>query len=61
MSTSNRSQGSAGSAGAQQAGDGGVSQWHGTVFTNAKAGMAGVDQDKVKKIVYAMSKVPCSS
>ncbi len=28
-----------------------------TVFTNAKAGMDGVDKDKVKKIVYEMSKV----
>jgi hypothetical protein len=27
------------------------------VFTNEKAGMAGVDKDKIKKIVYEMSKV----
>ena len=35
----------------------GVEAWHGTVFTNAKAGMAGVDAEKVKQIVYQMSKV----
>ena len=34
-----------------------VEAWHGTVFTNAKAGMAGVDAEKVKQIVYQMSKV----
>ncbi len=28
-----------------------------TVFTNAKAGMDGVDKEKVKKVVYEMSKV----
>lgn len=28
-----------------------------TVFTNAKAGMAGVDKEHVKRIVYEMSKV----
>ncbi len=28
-----------------------------TVFTNAKAGMAGVDKERVKRIVYEMSKV----
>ncbi len=32
-------------------------QWSGAVFTNAKAGMAGVDKDKVKAVVYEMSKV----
>ena len=32
-------------------------QWFGTVFTNDKAGMAAVDRDKVKKVVYEMSKV----
>ncbi|BDA41352.1 probable DNA polymerase IV at N-terminal half [Coccomyxa sp. Obi] len=31
-------------------------QWSGTVFTNAKAGMAGVDKDKIKAVVYEMSK-----
>lgn len=29
-----------------------------TVFTNEKAGMEGVDKDKIKKIIYEMSKVP---
>ena len=28
-----------------------------TVFTNAKAGMSGVDKDHVKRVVYDMSKV----
>ena len=28
-----------------------------TVFTNAKAGMGGVDKEHVKRIVYEMSKV----
>ena len=28
-----------------------------TVFTNAKAGMAGVDKEHIKRIVYEMSKV----
>jgi len=28
-----------------------------TVFTNAKAGMSGVDKDHVKRVVYEMSKV----
>ena len=28
-----------------------------TVFTNEKAGMSGVDKDRVKQIVYEMSKV----
>ena len=28
-----------------------------TVFTNAKAGMEGVDKEHVKKVVYEMSKV----
>lgn len=28
-----------------------------TVFTNAKAGMQGVDKDRVKKVIYEMSKV----
>ena len=28
-----------------------------TVFTNAKAGMSGVDREHVKRIVYEMSKV----
>lgn len=32
-------------------------QWFGTVFTNDKAGMAAVDREKVKKVVYKMSKV----
>lgn len=32
-------------------------QWHGTVFTNEKAGMTGVNKEYVKKIVYEMSKV----
>jgi len=27
------------------------------VFTNAKAGMSGVDKDHVKRVVYEMSKV----
>ena len=31
-----------------------------TVFTNAKAGMAGVNTEHVKQVVYEMSKV-CSS
>lgn len=30
---------------------------YGTVFTNAKAGMEGVDKEKVKRVVYEMSKV----
>lgn len=30
---------------------------HHTVFTNAKAGMDGVDRDHVQRIVYEMSKV----
>lgn len=34
-------------------------QWFGTVFTNEKAGMTGVNKEFVKKIVYEMSKV-CS-
>ena len=29
-----------------------------TVFTNDKAGMQGCDKEKVKRIVYEMSKVP---
>lgn len=28
-----------------------------TVFTNAKAGMGGVDKEHVKRVVYEMSKV----
>ncbi len=36
-------------------------QWFGTVFTNDKAGMAAVDRDKVKKVVYEMSKVPAQT
>jgi hypothetical protein len=32
-----------------------------TVFTNAKAGMEGVDKDHVKHVVYTMSKVGCHS
>lgn len=28
-----------------------------TVFTNDKAGMQGVDKDRIKKIIYEMSKV----
>lgn len=28
-----------------------------TVFTNAKAGMSGVDKDHIKRVVYEMSKV----
>ena len=35
----------------------GVHQWFGTTFTNNKAGMAEVDKDKVKRVVYEMSKV----
>ena len=33
-------------------------QWRkmNTVFTNAKAGMAGVDKEHVQKVVYEMSK-----
>ena len=31
-----------------------------TVFTNAKAGMDGVDKDRVKKVIYEMSKVNSS-
>ena len=34
-----------------------VQQWFGTTFTNNKAGMADVDKDKVKRVVYEMSKV----
>ena len=34
-----------------------VQQWFGTTFTNNKAGMAEVDKDKVKRVVYDMSKV----
>lgn len=30
---------------------------HRTVFTNAKAGMEGVDKEHVQKVVYEMSKV----
>jgi len=30
---------------------------HLQVFTNDKAGMAAVDKEKVKKVVYEMSKV----
>ena len=33
-----------------------VQQWYGTHFTNNKAGMAAVDKEKVKKVVYEMSK-----
>ena len=33
-----------------------VQQWYGTHFTNNKAGMAGVDKERVKKVVYEMSK-----
>ena len=32
-----------------------------TVFTNAKAGMACVDKEHVKRIVYEMSKVSVSA
>lgn len=28
-----------------------------TVFTNAKAGMGGIDKEHVKRVVYEMSKV----
>lgn len=37
----------------------GKSDWatYETVFTNSKAGMECVDKDKVKKVVYEMSKV----
>lgn len=46
----------------QKSGDtGNWQQWSGTVFTNAKAGMAGVDKDKVKAVVYEMSKVNLTS
>ena len=31
-------------------------QWFGTVFTNDKAGMGAVDKDRIKNIVYEMSK-----
>ena len=31
-------------------------QDYATVFTNAKAGMAGVDKEHVKRVVYEMSK-----
>ena len=34
-----------------------LQQWFGTTFTNNKAGMAEVDKDKVKRVVYEMSKV----
>ena len=37
-----------------------VQQWFGTTFTNNKAGMAEVDKDKVKRVVYEMSKVGLS-
>ena len=33
-----------------------VHRWFGTTFTNNKAGMAEVDKDKVKRVVYEMSK-----
>lgn len=33
-----------------------VQQWYGTTFTNNKAGMAAVDKEKVKRVVYEMSK-----
>lgn len=37
----------------------GKSEWatYETVFTNSKAGMDSVDKEKVKRIVYEMSKV----
>lgn len=35
-----------------------VQQWFGTTFTNNKAGMAEVNKEKVKRVVYDMSKVP---
>lgn len=34
---------------------------HHTVFTNEKAGMAGVDREHVQKVVFDMSKVRKSS
>lgn len=36
-----------------------VPEWqsYSSVFTNAKAGMGGVDQQKVKQVIYEMSKV----
>ncbi len=38
---------------------GGVQAWEqtNTVFTNEKAGMKGIDKDKIKKVIYEMSKV----
>ncbi len=38
-----------------------VQQWFGTTFTNNKAGMAEVNKEKVKRVVYDMSKVPLSN
>ena len=42
-----------------QADGGAGSAWErtNTVFTNEKAGMKGIDKDKVKRIIYEMSKV----
>ena len=34
-----------------------VQQWFGTSFLHGKAGMKEVDKDKVKRVVYEMSKV----
>lgn len=34
-----------------------LSRYYSSVFTAAKAGMGGVDQQKVKQVVYEMSKV----
>jgi hypothetical protein len=34
-----------------------VQQWFGTSFLHGKAGMKEVDKDKVKSVVYEMSKV----
>jgi hypothetical protein len=38
------------------AGGGGAPPTYATVFTNAKAGMEGVDKERVKRLVYEMSK-----
>jgi hypothetical protein len=38
------------------AGIGSAPKDYATVFTNAKAGMDGVDKEKVKQVVYEMSK-----
>ncbi|XP_056163568.1 DNA polymerase kappa isoform X1 [Syzygium oleosum] len=42
----------------EKKGDGGARPWQSyhTVYTNAKAGMEGVDKEKVQRVVYEMSK-----